>query len=107
MTNSKTTKPFSHVSFIARGGAGLSFDSKTGLNRSASWVISESAAKQVKSIALHNSQKEDCYYGGEVTGYEVVGTDSKGNTRIDFIFQGSSKFQLDKQLNWSYEQARA
>jgi hypothetical protein len=104
----KAAKPFSHVSFIARNGKGLTFDRVLNLSRSSSWVLSEAAAQQVKSIALHNSQKEDCYFGGEVVGYEVVGTDSKGNTRVDFLFTGSSKYSVaDKKLAWSYEQGRA
>ena len=105
--NNMSSKEFDHLSVLARNGAGLSYDAKTQLHRSASWVITEESAAKVKTIALHNSQKEPCYFGGEVVDYEVVRKDSKGNTRIDFIFQGSSKFQLDKQLNWSYEQARA
>ena len=103
------SKEFNHVSVLTKQrGKGLLTDMTTGISTTQSWVFSLEEAPKVKTVALHDGQKNDPYFGGEVVGFEPAGFDKNGRQRVAFHFKSIPGFHVNNSdLNaWSREQCR-
>lgn len=87
------------IGLIARQGQGLSFDFNTGLNCSGNWVIGSETIDKLTHIYLFNRQKDESYFGGEITSYEKVGS------RYKIYFRRTSESVDGGNLNWAQESA--